>query len=298
MSEYNEYPLYRQEVIRLNEFIKNLTFELEHKYNLNNILIPFIIGSSMEDSLANSHTTIENIFQYSQLFPNYINNFIGQTSNKKFIQIIIISPDKIFSTNHVPYFLLYEPYPFINTCPNEYSYLNEFIEIKINIFNCPVPCIESRNNLILNYQSMIDGLNSNHYHIDSYEQNNTDINFINNFYFNLDKLFNLSVLNQKIKIIINSWVSFKNLYGYSENYKMFPNLLKLANKYNIIATEWNFIDNLKFTKIISNYKIENINFIGSYINYVDNGLPELEHNIGNNLFLIDFTSKYYLKKIS
>lgn len=298
MSEYNEYSLYRQESLKLNKFINNLNNKLEENHNNKEILIPFIIGSTMEDSLAKSQTTIENIFQYSQLFPNYINNFISHNQNKKFIQIIIISPDNIFSPNttHKPYFTLYSEYNFVNTNLNEYVYLDDFVEIRVNIFNCPIPCLEKRNKLISNYQIMINELNPNPYNITTYKQNETDINFINNFYSNLDKLFSF-VLNRKIKIIINSWVCFKNLDGYSENYNMFYYLLKLANKYNIIATEWDFIDNLIFTKIISKYGYKNKCFINCYINYFDDNNHNTEDKLYNNLFSIDFNSKYYLKKI-
>lgn len=299
MSEYNDYSLYRQEVFRLHKFINNLIDEVDEKYSSHDILIPFIIGSPMEDALAKSHTTYDNIFQYSQLFPNYINKFISQNHNKKFIQIIIISPDNIFSPNstHTPYFTLYGPYDFVNTNFNEYMYSDEFIEIKVNIFNCPLPCIETRNSLVLKYQSMIDRLHSNPFNITTYRQNDFDINFINSFYSCVDKLFSKSISEPRIKIIINSWVSFKNLDGYSENYGMFPNLLKLANKYNIIATEWDFNDNLIFTKIVSKYGTENKNFYSCYINYVNEKLPNPEHDIGTNLFVIDFNSKYCLKTI-
>lgn len=300
MSEYNEYSLYRQEVIRLYNFIGNLSNELDEKYSSCDVLIPFIIGSPMEDALAKSHTSFDNIFQYSQLFPNYINKFISYNKNNKFIQIIIISPDDIFSPNstHTPYFILYSQYNFVNTNFNEYIYSDEFIEIKVNIFNCPLPCVETRTNLVVTYQQIIDTLNPNTFDITTYKQNQTDINLINSFYSSLDKLFSKSISEQRIKIIINSWVSFKNLDGYSENYEMFPNLLKLANKYNIIATEWDFIDNLTFTKIVSNYGdvngIRNINFHSCYINYVSDKLSKPEHDIGTNLFVIDFNLKYCL----
>lgn len=303
MSEYNEYSLYRQEVFRLYEFIENLVDELDEKHSSKNILIPFIIGSPMEDSLAKSHTVIDNIFQYSQLFPNYINNFISHNDNKKFIQIIIVSPDNIFSsnTNHTPYFTLYSPYDFLNTDFNEYTYLDEFVEIKVNIFNCPMPCIETRTSLVLKYHQMINELNLNPFGINTYEQNQSDINFINSFYSCIDKIFEKSTyepeIGTNIKIIINSWVSFKNLEGYN-NYIMFPNLLKLANKYNIIATEWDYIDKLTDTKIVSNYGDGdgNKNFYSCYINYVSQELHKPEQDIGTNLFVIDFNSKYCLKK--
>lgn len=309
MSEYNEYTLYRQEVLRLYDFIDNLSNELDEKYSSKDILIPFIIGSPMEDALAKSNTSIENIFQYSQLFPNYINNFISHNENKKFVQIIIVSPDNIFSsnTNHTPYFTLYSMYDFLNTGFNEYTYFDKFVEIKVNIFNCPMPCIETRTSLVLKYQLIINELNHNSFGINTYEQNQADINFINDFYSCVDKLFEKSRYESEtrsrtetnIKIIINSWVSFKNLEGH-QNYKMFPSLLKLANKYNIIATEWDFIDNLIFTKIVSNYgDMEgNKNFYYCHINYVSKELLKHEHDIGKNLFVIDFNSKYFLRLLT
>lgn len=295
MSEYNEYPLYRQEVSRLYEFIGNLENELYEKHCSKEILIPFIIGSPMEDSLAKSNTDFENIFQYSQLFPNYISNFITYNTNKKFIQIIIVSPDNIFSPNttHKPYFTLFGSYEFVNNDFNEYTYIDDYVEIKVNIFNCPMPCVETRTSLVIKYQQMIDEINNNSYNITTYKQNQTDINFINSFYSSLDKLFNYiqSLPESRIKTIINSWVSFKNLDGYSDNYKMFPNLLKLANKYNIIATEWDFIDNMKFTKIVSNYRTKNKNFNSYYINYVDQELDYLNHDILMLKLVINFNYK-------
>ena len=306
MSEYNEYSLYRQEVTRLYEFIENL--KLNDKCEYKEIKISFIIGSPMEYSLAKSHTTFDNIFQYSQLFPNYINNFISCNKHKKFIQIIIVSPDNIFSheTNHEPFFTLYSSYDFLNTNFNEYTYSDELGQIKVNIFNCPMPCVETRTSLVLKYQQMINKLNFNTFDIKTYEQNDADINFINTFYSSLEKLFCKSMSNQdqehetktNIKIIINSWVSFKNLCGYS-NYKMFPNLLKLANKYNILATEWDFIDNFGFAKIVSNYGDidRNKNFNSCYINYVGEETFKQEQNIESNLFAIDFNSTYCLKII-
>ena len=78
---------------------------------------------------------------------------------------------------------------------------------------------------------------------------------------------------------------------------MFPNLLKLANQYNIIATEWDFTDNLIFTKIVSNYGDwnGNKNFYSCYVNYVSEELHKPEQDIGTNLFVIDFNSRYCLK---
>jgi hypothetical protein len=164
---------------------------------------------------------------------------------------------------------------------------------------------------MLRLDNIIKDLEYNPYNILSYKQTQNDLDFINIFYLNLDRLFNLINISTNvstnvstIKFVINSWVSFKNLDGYSENYNMFPNLLTLANKYNIIATEWDFTDELFYAKIISKYNFGNNNFNGIKINYAfDEYLSDLTENVVmmnfnyNNLFVIDFNSPYYLKKI-
>jgi hypothetical protein len=304
MSEYNYYELYRTEVKKLNEFVDKLFIEINEQQRDKEVLVSLIVGSAMEERLINSNTSINNYFQYHQLFPNYINNFIENNSNNKFIQIIIVSPDNIFmSPSNVPYFTLYEPFDFVLTNTNEYIYSNDRINIRINIFNCPFPCVEKRNDITMNYDTLIKNLEFNPYGISSFIQTQYDIEFIEHFYFNLEKLFSLSP-DLGIKIIINSWVSFKNLSKYSDNYNMFPKLLELSNKYNLIATEWDFIDELFYARIISDYKFGNIKFKGININYAfDEVLTNLPENVLSmnfrytNLFLIDFNSNFHLKKI-
>ena len=305
MSEYNDYEQYRKELIKLYEFIDRLLVEIDFKHTDKDVLIPLIIGSPMEDSLVKSNTSKENIFQFRQLFPNYIHNFIKSNLNKKFIQIIIISPDAIFSDqSYKPYITLYDSFDFVLTKSNEFVYQDEQIEIKINIFNCPLPCVETRTKLIERYDGVISGMGINSYDISSYTQTPIDLKLIDNFYIKIDNLFSMVHNRSNVRIIINSWVSFKNLDGYSENYNMFPKILGLANKYNIIATEWNFVDELFYAKIVSNYVFGNKNFYGININYVfDEYLTDLPENIirmnfnFTDLFIIDFTSEYHLKKL-
>jgi len=87
---------------------------------------------------------------------------------------------------------------------------------------------------------------------------------------------------------------------------MFPKILELANKYNIIASEWEFIDELFYTKIVSQYKFGNKNFYGCNINYVFENFIDLtdlpthivkKNFYYNNLFSINFNSEYCLEKI-
>lgn len=282
MSEYNEYNLYRKESIKLSKYVKNLPRYIDETHTNKESLVSFIIGSSMEDVLANSANSAnstncanyayENIIhQYRQLFPNYINDFINTNTEKKFIQIIITSPDRIFSNDDfTPQFITYEPYNFRKIQKNEYVFECDMFEIKINIFNCPMPCLETRYELVTRYQRSLDMLKVNPYDIQTYKQTQTDVDFIHNFYSSIEELFKIT-FDPRNKIIINSWVSFANLDGYSEKYNMFPNILELANKYNIIATEWEFTCKFTcgFTKIVSKYTLGNKCFQNHYIRYTE-----------------------------
>jgi len=311
MSEYNEYDHYRKEIKRFYNFLIKLNLDLEtlKQTNKTKILIPIIIGSTMEDAIFNNQTDFSNIFQYQQLFPDYILKFIDNfKSEDKLIEIIIISPDKIFNIeNFSPLFLIYSDFKFIKICNKEYLFEINKLKIRFNIFNCPMPCIEKRSNIIKKVNDILRRMSSNPYNINSFTQTENDILFINNFYSEIENLIS-KVNYDNLFVIINSWVNFKNLYGYSENYNMFPRILELANKYNIIATEWNYIDELFLTRIISNYN--NYNLKNNYILYVSNDIDEFNDKIleinfnllsdlrNIEIFRINFLEEKILDKIS
>ena len=124
---------------------------------------------------------------------------------------------------------------------------------------------------------------------------------------------------KKINVIVNSWVSFKNLDGYSENYNMFPELLNLASEHNIIATEWEYQDDIIYTIIKSSYHFGNLYFKYKKIIYIDTdinsdsdsefvrdsylingeilGKKSKKHK-KNDYFVIDFFEPYLLKMIN
>ena len=166
MSEYNNYPKYREEVLRLFRFLSELyTSLIEGKYSETKLLIPLILGSTMEDSIKNSYSLPTNFFQFRQLFPNYIGNFIKTfDGEKKHIQIIIISPDNLFELdNYQPLFTIYDSrYIFkkinlyelelvkiLSSSGEEIDIDGTKLSIKINIFNCPFPSTDTRISLII-----------------------------------------------------------------------------------------------------------------------------------------------------
>lgn len=296
-SEYIEYLVYNNEIKRLNQYLVELhknMIELK-KNNKNRILIPFIIGSSMEVALQQNHTHYDNIFQYQQLFPNYINYFIEKNLfDNIYIYIIIVSPDKLIgSTNFTPLFLKYSGYNFEKT-ENKYIYSNNNIFIEVNIFNCPIPSIEKRELIIRKSDIILQDISF--VNITSFRQTKNDINFINIFYNNFINICNINDYKQ-LNFIVNSYATFKNI----ENptiYRMFPEILKICSNYNIIATEWQYIDEIFISKIVSNFIINNRYFINKFILYIDNFDIILEkiidmnfriYNI-NNIGIINFNS--------
>jgi hypothetical protein len=299
MSEYNNYFKYREEVVRLYQFMSKLHYDITNgKYSDTKLLIPIILGSTMEDSIQKSYSPITNFFQHRQLFPNYIGNFIKTfDQEKKHIQIIIISPDNLFdSDTYIPLFIKYnQQYAFNKINLYEFEMIGMYndeslngyeqipgLSIKINIFNCPFPSIDKRSLIIDKCDNLIKEMRINDFGIETYKQSDHDISFISDFYQLIDNIFALNNYKE-IFVIVNSFVSFKNLDGHSENYNMFKELLILCNKFNIIATEWSYVDELMCYKIVSSYHFKNKIYAGGYIEYVtDNDFLRLDM-IENNI---------------
>lgn len=332
MSEYNNYELYKVESLRLLNFLEDFINKFDnHHFTNYKILIPIILGSTMEDALNNSYDDYSNIFQYQQLFPNYINNFIENVEDHKFIQLIIISPDSIFTnTDYKPFFVKFSKYKFDKINKYEYICHGDKLIIKVNIFNCPMVSKEKRKNIITKCDKLLNNFDKNiiRLNINTYVQSESDLRLIEKIYDCMNKIFSYTFTNsytnlndvltvddtnqiKKINIIVNSWVSFKNLYGYSENYNMFPELLNLASKYNIIATEWNYKDDNIYTIIKSNYHFNNLYFNHKKIIYVnsfdidndnDNNSDQnynfVNHKMNNGYFIIDFVESHLIKKIT
>ena len=315
MSEYNNYQLYKRESIRLEFFLNNFKNNLEsNNYGDSKILLPIIIGSTMEDAFLGSHSDITKYsFQFEQLFPNYINNFIDKSDGHKYIEIIIISPDRIFSNDeYIPLFAKLSRYDFNKINNYKYTSTSDSYVININIFNCPMVTIEKRINTIKKCDIILSECKKNidfDCQISTYKQTKFDLFLINKIYEHIEKIFSYVHNDNPINIIVNSWVSFKNLYGYSENYNMFPELLKLASDYNIIATDWDYQDENFISTIKSNYHFGNKSFkfnkivYISYDNYfIDNeiinkNLTNLKYNL-HNLYQIDFSEKFNLDIIT
>lgn len=238
LGSYPFYDRYRNETIRLIEFMKHLQTE-ENIYHLN-----FIIGSPLEDPHVTDDkgTQYYQDIQWQQMIPYHIQQLLLELyktgSKLKYIQIVVISPDDFINDSYSPLFLTKSLYRSNARKTGLLQWGIQLNKIKINFFNCPVPNIEQRENV---KRLKLDESLQSTYKISSYVSNDIDIECIGLFYQLLSNL-----CEKKISIAINSWAVFRvNDFGFHEtikNYSMFPELLAIAKKYNIIATEWYWSD--------------------------------------------------------
>ncbi len=267
MCEYTRYEIYNQEVKRFYCHLENLkawtknNLDQDNFYSLNCLLI----GSAMEQAIRTGNAEPYSYFQWQQLFPSYIHNFISayaKKTNNTYVNLIIISPDKIFSDEFYkePIFTSNTDYQFEKISNRKYihSCVESNLKINVDIFNCPFPSFDSRKEFIEKINDLIKrrSMDFTHLTIKSYTQTLNDIEFINRFYMLIDEFMQLNNGFNNY-MIINSWATFKNLEGFS-GYKMFEKLLELANKNNILATEWGFQDKNFITQIVSTFHCDHV----------------------------------------
>ncbi len=288
LSEYTNYKIYNKELLRLYEYLKQINNLINHYKNIpsNYILVPVIIGSPMEQAIKSKYSEPNTFYQWQQLFPDYINNFINcfskKNNSKIYVFIIIVSPDNIFSDSftHDPFFT-YISYEFKKISKNNYEFSDNNLTICVNIFNCPFPSQDARIEVFNKMNNLINKFNSDFSNIEIklYTQTENDLLFINNFYILLEELYKNN--NYKnISIIVNSWACFKNLCGF-DGLKMFPKVLELANIYNIIVTEWIYKDNLFLTKVVSVFKSINNNLLSGHTNHTNHTNENVQSSVSN-----------------
>jgi hypothetical protein len=274
LSNYQNYELYNNELIRLFEYLNNLIIK-------DNSLINFVIGTPMED--MNYRKKLCNKLQYSQILGKYIYDYLEFIFNKKEntdIEIIVISPDDIFKDDYELLFTKHEFIKFIKI--NNLKYFFEFknteydftIKINLNIFNCPMPHTEKRLNLIDKYNDLAIKLNKNI----NYSQNDDDLLFIKNFYQIIEKIFKLTKY-----LIVSSFAVFNNLEKTSP-YMMFTELKDLGTKYNKILLEWIWNEDFMFSKLIAKH------IKPMFVLYSDMEYTILDRYYCNKLYILKFNN--------
>jgi len=263
-SAYTKYRLYNVELYRLYNSIIELSTKIEDMEEHKNQLTVLILGTPMESALHKGDCNKTYIFQWEQLFPNFIFEFVEFYKKHITVNIIIISPDDIFmdDTYNEPLFTEHcEDFDFIKIKNREYIHRNEIddIEIKIDIFTCPFPQLETRSDVIYNCNRFIK--ENPFLEIEDYTPTETDVIFITEFYTQIERI----AKNKKSNLIINSYATFRNID--TDVYGLFPTLLKVANEYKIIATEWSFKEKNYEMRIVSRipYTVNHIKYLISYV---------------------------------
>lgn len=263
LSPYTNFSKYKNEILRLDNFIESLTEEINSdindENNANNAnrikhLIMFNLGSAGEEVIYYSRTNYAKNYNWMQIHPYFVNDFIKKYIKKNEIKInvIVISPDIYHNEeNYKPYFsriihnvkietennfeFQYEE----NKINNEYYLNNEEnkVKIKIMFFNSFFPNIEKNNNLIniANDFLLKNTSENNSYNLNNFNNSLEDLIFINEFYEKINKL--MSFIDYKNKyMIVNNFATFRNIY-YNSN-KMFSEMNKKCVLNNILYMTW------------------------------------------------------------
>lgn len=268
MSSYTNYSTYYSELLRFYGFITDIAKNIEILEENQVQLTTLILGTPMESALHKKDCSDIYLFQWQQLFPKHIFNFIkyySKLNNDININIIIVSPDDIFMDDkyHEPLFTIKcDDYKFVKIKNREYIHNSEKLTIKVDIFTCPFPQLEKRKNIIEKCNLVVCKYIPD-YEIKDFAPTENDIKFIDIFYYQFEKIAS----NSRSNLIINSFAVFRNIYDFG-TFGLFPTLLEIANKYQIIATEWIFDECNFLTRIVSKIKMT-IDHFNNFVSYVE-----------------------------
>lgn len=293
-SEYQNVDTYNNEVIKLYNYIENYKSE-------NNSLLSIVIGSPLEELKYFESGQKQNISYLSgnyweQLFPIHIRQAIYDDIN---VSHIIISPSELFSKDFELGFIKNTKFMFEWKKVNN-TYISEnFKNITINIFNCPMPSKYDYNNFIKKIEKEKKNLPKYQEYQKKFIQTKDDIEFINNFYLKLNNLFD--EINQKNGLITClSYAVFNNdsIHKIYNNYNLFREITYLFNN-NIykdmrILAEWVFDKNN--SKMYVYNTIEYKNYLISKKSFVYSKNIQKQDNV-NTLIPIIYDKNNYNEEI-
>lgn len=268
ISSYTEYDIYYKELNRFYKFVELYNEYLDKLKEDDVCLTILILGTPMEAALHNNQCSKIYEFQWQQLLPKNVFDFIKhykKLNNNININIIIVSPDNIFMDEYYkePLFTIKcDDCKFTKIKNREYIHMSDKLIIKVDIFTCPFPQLETNTNIINKINIFIKKFYED-YKIMDYSPTEEDITFINNFY----EYFESICKNPKSNLLINSYAVFRNVREY-DNYGLFPTLLEVADRNKIIATEWHF-DEKNFKSTIVSKNDLNINYVYFKVSYVE-----------------------------
>lgn len=255
LSGYISYKHYVEEAIRLKNYIITLKNNLVENNGILKHLIIINIGSAGEELIYYYHKHPEynyednEYYQWRQIHPIHIEDFVNKYKKNLKITVIIISPDEYqrdfdydpaFTQNEIFINKSAIVYNKINNQCYEYVNNDSNIIININFFNCFMPQIENNKHKIEISNTFISSSNPNYYEIENFNQTNEDISFINLFYNELEQTISLNDYENNF-IIAQNFATFRNMYVPSES--LFQQFINLITSNWILFLEWNNIKN-------------------------------------------------------
>tara|TARA_Y100000780_G_scaffold230634_1_gene253287 strand:- start:21028 stop:21888 length:861 start_codon:yes stop_codon:yes gene_type:complete len=248
LSGYTDYEEYLKETERLYNDL------CEYKSKPNTIF-QLIIGAVMEEAI-DYKVDINN--HWRQLFPFYLEYHLETNTNSN-IDIFLISPNIGFKNHIKPTFINATSYYEWKYDKNTKTYYSTTENINVHIYYTPFPSIDLNNYKSLSlYDTIIDKD-----HLKKLIQTENDINFINNFYQELQIIFE-TIEKYNGFIICNSYAVFRYgsiFFEKFHSYGLFPDIKNLfKDEPTRVLAEWVF-------------KKDNYNMIrafdGQKINYTD-----------------------------
>lgn len=244
-SPYYELELYKSETIRLHNFLKN--------YNINHnkkTLFHLTIGAAMEELIhekrdkMNKYTT--KLLQWRQLFPVHIENFIFEESEKRKVNIVVVSPNKGFEKDdYKPSFIDKTNDDFLWKRTGKLQYVSNVYNITINIFCTLFPHNDPKNKMIIKKIKRAP-INIKPQLL-KYIQTKEDRIFVKEFYETLNSVFDN--ISSNVDNINNGFVTcfsfavFNTQTAFSGicEYEMFSEIIKsFEDDENRLLAEWTY----------------------------------------------------------
>ncbi len=281
LSGYTDLKEYNKNLIDLNEYIKQLTTEVNTK-----ILLHLTIGSAAEELNNSLKKNID--FQWQQLLPEHVQRY-AKKNNMKVLNIII-SPSSIFKDKYNPLFIKNTPkYYWDNSDKN--SYKSQKYNLLVKTFYCPLPSN-------CDYTKFMDKMKSTNLFDDEYlstlEQTMDDKKFIIDFYNNLKILFNkVNEFNGIVTCFSYAVFNAETNNSKYNNYYLFRELTNLFDNDKRILAEW--VYRIGFYSVI-NYKTRELISFVKPKTLDDNTLKHNDINLLNINTLK--TNKYIYKNVN
>jgi hypothetical protein len=274
---YMNTVVYNKEIIRLLDTIKELQQTISNCKEP--VLLHLTFGAAMEELYTDTEDKTSIDIQWQQLFPIHLQNLHIENPNIK-IYNLIVSPNKYFASDSFkePLFINYLK-DFKFKLSGDRLYIDETENIKVMIFNSPLPTIDTYrlNNIVEKWKKIeVDSID-----INKLIQTKNDIEFVNQFYKELSNLMDIISANNGFTTCFSFAVFNNNSIHANADYNLFPEIKTLFkypyNKSNKLLAEWTYKKQCYTVRLFNN--CSQFNFLGNlgivkhiYISYANHNL--------------------------